>query len=457
MSQAGILNVNGGGGGGSPVNTITGNSGGPVPPTANNINLLGSSSGLLTVVGNPGTSTLTINPTAGAFPITPYVVGPVGIAGYQTIQSAINAAVLAGGNSAAIYVQGQISPYTENLDFSGTTVLTNGLTMVGVGALGDQGQVEIIGHHTPPSTGTLVLRNFKLSDATHIFTSAAAGSAHLTIIDALLNVTNGYTFDLLNWTGIFELYDINGGTLIDGLVNNTGGAQLYAFSASLGSGTGQTMQLRGVTLMQNTSLACPVNFGTGSSIAYNNVIFKSVVTFANNSTGTLNLCTFADAASSPITMSSTAAITIQNGVINSSNTTAIAGAGTGLLSLGDITFQNKSNIASTINIAYLGNDSVNAVSNYNDVQLAGIYTATPSDYYICFPTGIGPCIVLLPNTPSKGRVFIIKDRDGKASTNNLSITTPNGVATFDGQTTYKLTANYESVNVVFNGTNYEVF
>ncbi len=59
MSQAGIINIAGGGGSGSPIETLTGNSGGAVPPTANNINILGS--GPLSVVGNPATSTLTIS------------------------------------------------------------------------------------------------------------------------------------------------------------------------------------------------------------------------------------------------------------------------------------------------------------------------------------------------------------------------------------------------------------
>lgn len=56
MSQAGALNGNGGGGG-SNVQTLTGNTGGAVPPTANNINTVGT--GSITVAGNAGTSTLT--------------------------------------------------------------------------------------------------------------------------------------------------------------------------------------------------------------------------------------------------------------------------------------------------------------------------------------------------------------------------------------------------------------
>jgi hypothetical protein len=58
MSQF-FINSSGGGGGGSAVQTLTGNTGGAVPPTGNNINVLGT--GGITVAGNQGTSTLTIS------------------------------------------------------------------------------------------------------------------------------------------------------------------------------------------------------------------------------------------------------------------------------------------------------------------------------------------------------------------------------------------------------------
>jgi len=86
MSQAGIINIAGGGGGGSPIFTLTGNSGGPVPPTANNIFTVGS--GSITTVGSPGTSTLTTQLTgltnhavlvgAGTATITKLAVGTNG-------------------------------------------------------------------------------------------------------------------------------------------------------------------------------------------------------------------------------------------------------------------------------------------------------------------------------------------------------------------------------------------
>src|SRR3990167_1910540 len=73
MSQSGIINVAGGGGGGSPVQTLTGDTGGAVPPTANNINLLGGSG--IAIDGDIGTSTLTVTLT-GVSPSYVNVVGP---------------------------------------------------------------------------------------------------------------------------------------------------------------------------------------------------------------------------------------------------------------------------------------------------------------------------------------------------------------------------------------------
>ena len=61
MSQY-FLSAGGGGGGGSNVLTLTGNSGGAVGPTVGgNINVLGGNN--ITVVGNPGTNTLTASVT----------------------------------------------------------------------------------------------------------------------------------------------------------------------------------------------------------------------------------------------------------------------------------------------------------------------------------------------------------------------------------------------------------
>jgi hypothetical protein len=109
MSQAGIINVAGGGGGGAPVETLTGNSGGAVPPTLNNINIVGS--GGVTVTGNPGTSTLTIsfsesgltgtgttidNATADLITITPTDLKSFSIQGLVTGYDSANNVMIGG-------------------------------------------------------------------------------------------------------------------------------------------------------------------------------------------------------------------------------------------------------------------------------------------------------------------------------------------------------------------------
>lgn len=52
------------------VETLTGNTGGPVPPTAFNINIVGSSTSGLTFDGNPATSTITVNSLSPFFEAT---------------------------------------------------------------------------------------------------------------------------------------------------------------------------------------------------------------------------------------------------------------------------------------------------------------------------------------------------------------------------------------------------
>lgn len=63
MSQAGSLTGSGGGGG--TLNTLTANSGGAVSPTGVNINVVGDGT-TIDIVGNPGTSTLTVSSLVGA-------------------------------------------------------------------------------------------------------------------------------------------------------------------------------------------------------------------------------------------------------------------------------------------------------------------------------------------------------------------------------------------------------
>src|SRR5688572_14115589 len=95
------------GGGSSALATLSGDTGVAVP-VGGDIEIAGTSPQIVTSASG---STVTISAGTGGFPITPYVVGPSGEAGYQTVQSAITAANAAGGG--LVFIQN--GTYTENL------------------------------------------------------------------------------------------------------------------------------------------------------------------------------------------------------------------------------------------------------------------------------------------------------------------------------------------------------
>jgi hypothetical protein len=88
------------------------------------------------------------------------------------------------------------------------------------------------------------------------------------------------------------------------------------------------------------------------------------------------------------------------------------------------------------------------------------YVALSTDDYISARIGEpNPDITIqLPNAPTTGRVFTIKDRNGQSNGSNIHVTTVGGIVTFDGSAIYTFPAQlYFAINVIFNGTNYEVF
>lgn len=84
------------------------------------------------------------------------------------------------------------------------------------------------------------------------------------------------------------------------------------------------------------------------------------------------------------------------------------------------------------------------------------YAALSTDYYIAVDSSAARTINL-PNAPTSHKSYVIKDRVGTAAANNITITTPGGVVTIDGATTFLINTNFGAVNVIFNGTSYEVF
>lgn len=85
------------------------------------------------------------------------------------------------------------------------------------------------------------------------------------------------------------------------------------------------------------------------------------------------------------------------------------------------------------------------------------YTVLATDCFISVDSSAGAVTIDMPNTTTTGRVIIVKDRLGSAATHNITVTTPGGVVTIDGSTTFVMNTNFESSEFLFNGTSYEVF
>jgi hypothetical protein len=86
-----------------------------------------------------------------------------------------------------------------------------------------------------------------------------------------------------------------------------------------------------------------------------------------------------------------------------------------------------------------------------------IYVVIASDEYIAVDSTANTVTVELPNTTTTGRVITVKDRSGTALTHAITVTTVGGAVTIDGATSQVFNETYESLRVIFNGTNYEVF
>lgn len=96
--------------------------------------------------------------------------------------------------------------------------------------------------------------------------------------------------------------------------------------------------------------------------------------------------------------------------------------------------------------------------NYTSVNFAmSPYTVTATDYFISVDASGGSITINLPDSTTSNRQFIVKDRLGQSQTNNITIKSLTGTSTIDGQSSYMFVDNYESLECLFHGTNYEVF
>jgi len=79
------------------------------------------------------------------------------------------------------------------------------------------------------------------------------------------------------------------------------------------------------------------------------------------------------------------------------------------------------------------------------------YTALLTDYVLAVDVA-APASIVLPASPL-GTVFVVKDSDGDAQTNPITVTAS---TTIDGLASYVINVDYASITLVFTGTEWNV-
>lgn len=262
-----------------------------------------------------------------------YIVGATN-SPYATVQAAINAANAAGGN-ATIWVRS--GTYTENLTLYDTIDIEGADSTLSV----------IVGTHVPPVAGTVTIVRCGLNSGTHIFSSAAAGTTKIVCNRCRFNLTNGYVFNLANWTGELDIRYSTDASTANGLINNAGGSPATINHSIVGIGTGNVCTVNGNVKIFGCDVFCPFLFnGTGtSSIQGGSVIHANVAT-ANTHTLTIGISGISSGAASAITHNSASTLVLNNVVLNSANASAIAGTGT--IQTMSVSFPTSNVIAGTI-------------------------------------------------------------------------------------------------------------
>lgn len=86
-------------------------------------------------------------------------------------------------------------------------------------------------------------------------------------------------------------------------------------------------------------------------------------------------------------------------------------------------------------------------------SISGATTLTTTDYIVLANSTSGAFTVTLPAATS-GRKIIIKDSGGSAQTNNITLSPASG--SIDGASSFIINNNYQSVDLVSDGTNWFV-
>lgn len=124
-----------------------------------------------------------------------------------------------------------------------------------------------------------------------------------------------------------------------------------------------------------------------------------------------------------------------------------------------ISVSNGITITNGANTIALSFDSAGSMDPYHRIVFGDSpYTVnTATDYYLGVDSTGGAITIKLPDTPTDGDSFIIKDYLGNAAAFNITVTTVSGVTLIDGSATYVMNVNYQSIQIFGGSSVWQVF
>jgi hypothetical protein len=80
-------------------------------------------------------------------------------------------------------------------------------------------------------------------------------------------------------------------------------------------------------------------------------------------------------------------------------------------------------------------------------------------YYMSVDTSSMAITILLPDNPTMGKAFVVKDSGGNSQTYNITVTTVGGSTLFENGagTSIIIMQNFQAIQFIYNGSEYELF
>lgn len=374
-------------------------------------------------------------------------------ANYTTISTAYAAAVLAGAPQTVFIQPGT---YTENL------TLTAGINISAFTSDGFRDlaaatdAVIIIGKITMTTAGTVSIANIQLRTNSDYFLEVTGTAASIVYLDhCYLNCLNNTGIHSTSTSSEIRLINSGGNLATTGIAYFalSGGGNLKIqggdYSNSGNSLTASTWSAGILTISYSEFDSFITSSGNGAGNIYDtffNQAGNNTTIITHNSTGT-GLSVWQSqvysGTASAISIGAGASLNLYECEIASSNTNAIAGAGS--INLADIVYISTSSKVSTTTQTL----SPTNKGAFKIALPAGDYTVLTTDE-IVGATSSGARAITLNASPSTGQVVTVKDITGTAAANNITITPAAG--NIDGAGTKVIASNYGSVTLFYSGT-----